>query len=330
MAFDVFGIENPLIDLLVQVPDEFLEQIQVDKNAMYLIDEDRLGAVLKALEGKAIIPEPGGSCANTLIGIAQLGGKTAYCGMVGSDEYGRVYIDKLESAGVTSYIAINGNLTGSTIILVTPDAARTMNTFLGACQDLDADNIPLDALRSAKMLYITGYLWDTPGQQKAAGLALSTASKAGLTVAMSLSDAFCVERHHDDFTRILKEHVDLVFANRDEALAITGTDNTQEAMRVLLEWCPGVAITLGGNGALVCEDGELAYLDPFPVNAVDTTGAGDSFAAGYLSGKINGDSLLQRGRLGSYFAAQVIQHMGPRLTGNPSEILRPIIENPRA
>ena len=329
MTIDVIGIENPLIDLLVQVEDAFLEQIQVEKNMMYLIDQERLRSVLQALEGRRIHPEPGGSCANTLIGIAQLGGKTAYCGMVGGDDYGRIYVEKLEAAGVKSYIASNGNLTGSTIILVTPDAARTMNTYLGACQDLDAASIPLDALRSARMLYITGYLWDTPGQQEAAQLALATAGKSELSIAMSLSDPFCVARHHDDFRRILRDHVQLVFANREEALALTQTDNAQQALRVLREWCPGVVITLGGSGALVAEGDEMAYLDPFPIKAVDTTGAGDAFAAGYLYGKLRGASLLQRGRLGSYFAAQVIQHMGPRLAQDPREVLRPVLDDPR-
>jgi len=329
MQFDVFGIENPLIDLLVQVPDAKLAELGVEKNKMYLIDQERLQTVFGALEDVHILPEPGGSCANTLIGIAQLGGKTAYCGMVGGDEYGRIYIEKLEQAGVSSYIAADGHLTGSTIILVTPDAARTMNTFLGACQDLTARHVPLDALRASRMLYITGYLWDTPGQQEAATLALETAGKAELPIAMSLSDPFCVDRHQQDFKRILKDHVDLVFANREEALALTETDNAQEAMRQLRDWCDAACITLGSHGALVSAGAETVYLDPFDVKAVDTTGAGDAFAAGFLSGRAKGQSLLQCGRLGSYFAAQVIRQMGPRLAGDVRGRLAPVLDDPR-
>lgn len=329
MQFDVIGIENPLIDLLVQVPDDYLSRMGVDKNMMVLIDQDRLHEMLDALGDIHIQPEPGGSCANTLIGIAQLGGKTAYCGMVGGDDYGRIYIEKLEQAGVTSYIASDGHLTGSTLILVTPDAARTMNTYLGACQDLTARHVPLDALKSSHALYITGYLWDTPGQQEAAALALGTASGNGVQVAMSLSDPFCVDRHKTDFQRILRDHVGLVFANRDEALALTDTDNTHQAMRQLREWCDGAAITLGANGALVSRGTETVYLDPFEVQAVDTTGAGDAFAAGFLYGRSNDASLLQCGRLGSYFAAQVIQQVGPRLQGDIRKRLEPVLGDPR-
>lgn len=330
MNFDVFGIENPLIDLLAQVPDAFLEQRKLEKNKMVLVDLERHEALLDALRDYSIHPEPAGSCANTMLGIAQLGGKAAYCGKVGGDEYGQVYIRKLEAEGVRSFIQVDDDhLTGSSIVLVTPDTARTMNTYLGACQALGAGDIPLDALKSSRMLYITGYLWDTPSQQEAARLALETAKAEGVRVAMSLADPFCVDRHGADFKSILETYVDLVFANREEALALTGTDNAQQAARALREWCGGVVITLGANGALVTDGEASAYLDPFQVRAVDTTGAGDAFAAGYLYGEIGGASLLQRGRLGSYFASLVIQQMGPRLKENARAALAPILDDPR-
>jgi len=329
MPFDVFGIENPLVDLLAQVPDEFLQQVGVEKNAMYLVDMDRHQSLLKALADTEVHAEPGGSCANTLLGISQLGGKTAFCGKVGPDDYGRVYINKLEEAGVTSYIQTNGQLTGSTVILIAPDAARTMNTFLGACQELHADDVPLDALAESKKLYITGYLWDTPEQQGAATKALEAAEKAGIPIAMSLSDAFCVNRHRDDFIAILKKYVTQVFANQEEALAITGAETTHEAMKALREWCPRVAITLGAAGALVANEEEVIYIDPYKVEAVDSTGAGDAFAAGYLYGRTNGASLFQCGRLGSLFAAKVVSKVGPRLEGDVRSILAPVLDNPR-
>ncbi|MEE8397272.1 MAG: adenosine kinase [bacterium] len=329
MQFDVFGIENPLIDLLAQVPDEFLDGVGLEKNKMYLVDSERHQALLSALRDIAVRAEPGGSCANTLLGIAQLGGKAAYCGKVGADDHGRVYIQKLEAGGVTSYINAQGSLTGSTVILITPDASRTMNTFLGACQELGPADVPLDALGASREVYLTGYLWDTPNQQEAALAALNEARKRGIPVVMSLADPFCVERHKEDFERILKDYVGLVFANRDEALAVTGTDNTQQALRVLRNWCPGAAITLGAAGALVCQDDETVYIDPFAAEPVDTTGAGDAFAAGFLHGRINGASLLQCGRLGSYFAAQVIQKVGPRLEGDLKKALAPVLDDPR-
>lgn len=330
MDFDLFGIENPLIDLLAQVPDAFLKSVGVEKDKMYLIDLERHHALLEALKGMRVIPEPGGSCANTLLGVAQLGGRTAYCGKVGADDYGQVYIDKLEEAGVTSFIKADGHLTGSTVILVAPDASRTMNTYLGACQELTAADVPLEALRRARTLYITGYLWDTPGQQEAARLALETATEAGTDVVMSLSDPFCVDRHADAFRHLLRDHVHLVFANREEALAITGTDNAQQALETMRDWCPGVAITLGAEGALICEDGETVYVEPEPVQPVDTTGAGDAFAAGYLYGRITGAPLLQRGRLGSHFASRVILQMGPRLDGDVRAALADVLADERA
>ena len=329
MQFDVFGIENPLIDLLVQVPDDFLTRMEVKKNHMMLIDESRHRYLLDHLKEYKVQTAPGGSCANTLLGIAQLGGTAAYCGKVGRDVYGQVYVQKLEEGGVRSYIQTNGNVTGSTVILVTPDAARTMNTFLGACQELTADDVPLDALKASRMLYITGYLWDTEGQQEAASLALRTAGSEGLHVAMSLSDPFCVHRHREAFVDILERYVDLVFANQEEALALTGTDATQDAMRELRKLCDGVVITLGGRGALVSRGDEHVYLDPYPVQPVDTTGAGDAFAAGYLHALARGQSLYQCGRLGSRFASRVIERIGPRLEGDVPGQLADVLKDVR-
>lgn len=327
MQFDIFGIENPLIDLLAQVTDDFLERMEVKKDHMMLIDESRHRYLLDNLKGMHVQSEPGGSCANTLLGIAQLGGKSAYCGKVGRDVYGEIYVKKLEEGGVASYISTDGDVTGSTVILVTPDAARTMNTFLGACQELGPQDIPLDALKASKLLYMTGYLWDTENQKEAAMTALRTAGSEGIHVAMSLSDPFCVKRHKEDFIRILDGYVDFVFANQEEALALTGTDTTHDAMAVLRQWCSGAAITLGAKGALVSGGDEMVYLDPQPIKAVDTTGAGDAFAAGFLYGLSTGTSLYNSGRLGTAFAAQVIQQIGPRLAGDVRTLLAPVLKD---
>ena len=329
MRYDVFGLENPLIDLLVQVPDDFLARHDLKKNHMMLIDQNRHAYLLKHLDGFPIQTAAGGSCANTLLGIAQLGGRSAYCGKVGRDANGEEYIRKLEAGGVDSFIQPDGSVTGSTIILVTPDAARTMNTFLGACQELTAGDVPLDVLKASRMLYITGYLWDTEGQQEAATAALRTAGDEGIQVAMSLSDPFCVNRHREAFMDILDRYVNFVFANREEALELTGTDNTHQAMQALRKWCGGAAITLGASGAYVTRGDEQLYLDPIPTEAVDTTGAGDAFAAGMLHGLSSGLSLFQGGRLGSLFASKVIAKVGPRLEGDVRALLAPVLDDPR-
>ncbi len=330
MQFDVFGIENPLIDLLATVPEGFLQVMGLEKNHMQLIDEPRQRHLLEHLQAFPMQTAPGGSCANTLLGIAQLGGRTAYCGKVGHDAYGQLYEQQLEAAGVTSFITADGSVTGSTIILVTPDAARTMNTFLGACRELTAADVPLDALKASKLLYLTGYLWDTQNQQEAARLALHTAGSEGIHVTMSLADPFCVRRHKQAFLDILERYVDFVFANRDEALELTGTDCVHDAMRELRRCCDGAAITLGGRGAYVTRGEEHVYLDPYPVQPVDTTGAGDAFAAGFLHGLTQGHSLYQCGRLGSYFASRVILQIGPRLQGDVRGQLAPVLNDPRA
>lgn len=329
MQYDVFGLENPLIDLLAQVPDDFLARHELKKNHMMLIDQERQAYLLKHLAGFPIQTEAGGSCANTMLGIAQLGGRSAYCGKAGNDAHGEAYVRKLEAGGVDSFIQLDGSVTGSTIILVTPDAARTMNTFLGACQELTVKDVPLDVLKASKMLYITGYLWDTEGQQEAATAALETAVSEGISVAMSLSDPFCVHRHREAFMGILARYVDFVFANQEEAQALTGTDNTHQAMLALREWCGGAAITLGASGACVSREEALIYLDPIPTGAVDTTGAGDAFAAGMLHGFSSGMSLFQSGRLGTLFASKVIAKVGPRLEGDVRALLAPVLEDPR-
>ncbi len=329
MTYDVFGIENPLIDLMAQVPDDFLRKLKVEKNRMFLIDLARHRELLEALNHVTVHPEAGGSCANTILGVAQLGAKAAYCGKVGSDEYGKVYIEKLEQSGVASFIRPTGSLTGSTVILITPDAARTMNTYLGACQELTAADVPIDVLKQSRRLYITGYLWDTDNQKEAVLLAMGTAKQNGIPVAMNLADPFCVNRHRADFQRILTGYADLVFANREEALAQTQTDTTDQALRVLREWCGCVVITLGAGGAIIAAGRETIYVDPFPVQPVDTTGAGDAFAAGFLYGLSTNASLLQCGRVGNRFASQVIQKIGPRLSGDVRALLAPVIDDPR-
>ncbi|MDH4122141.1 MAG: adenosine kinase [Deltaproteobacteria bacterium] len=326
MKYDVFGLENPLVDLLAKVPDQFLADLGLEKNRMFLVDKERLQTLLGALKGMDIVAEPGGSAANTMLGVAQLGGKAAFCGKAGQDDYGRVYQEKLREAGVESFISTDGHLTGSTVILVTPDAARTMNTYLGACQDLTPGDIPVEAIRQSARLYITGYLWDTDGQKEAARLAMNTAQGSSIPVVMSLSDPFCVNRHTEDFRRILRDHAAFVFANQEEAAALTGKTDPKQAMKDLRSLTEGAVITLGAQGALISQ-GEITLQVPaFPVaQVVDTTGAGDAFAAGFLYGLSKGAGLESCGKLGACFASRVIARMGPRLEGDVRAQLAPAL-----
>jgi sugar/nucleoside kinase (ribokinase family) len=329
MRHDVFGMENPVMDILAQVPDAFLAQGKIAKNQWTMIDAEQHAAQMRALAGIPVAYETGGSCANTIVGIAQLGAKTAYCGMVGPDEPGRIYAAKLREAGVTPFLRASTVATGSAIIYVTPDAARTMNLFLGACRDLGPQDVPVEEIQQSRWLYITGYAWDSDEQKAAVTLALHTAKTAGVPVAFSLADPFFVSKNREDYLRLVRDYAELVFANRDEALAITGRDHAQEALRDLRKLCPEVALTLGHAGALIALHGETAYVEAFPVTPVDTTGAGDAFAAGFLYGRVTGASPLQCGRLGTYFASRVITQIGPRLSGDVRAQMAPVLNDVR-
>lgn len=314
---DVYGICNPLIDLLSQVPDDFLQERKLEKNRMYLVPLEQQQTLLMALAAEKHPVEfaAGGSGANTMIGIAQLGGRAAFTGKIGRDEHGRIYREKLEGQGVEACMGTGEGITGSSLILVTEDASRTMNTYLGMCQELSPEDLDLDALKRSQVLYVTGYLWDTEPQKEAVRFALQEARNNSIRIALSLSDPFCVNRHQLDFQELL-EQVDLVFANQEEAFLLTETSHSQDALDLLSARTETVVMTLGANGALVRTKGETFYIDPMKVRVEDTTGAGDAFAAGYLYGMTHGHTPLESGRIASSLAAAVIEQIGPRFLGN--------------
>ena len=326
-SLDVYGICNPLIDLLSHVPEPFLGECGLEKDRMYLVEVEQQKSILIALAAQNLPIEfaPGGSGANTMIGIAQLGGRTAFTGKVGQDEYGDSYRDGLEAQGVKSCLGAGPGTTGSSLILVTPDAARTMNTHLGMCQQLEAADLDLEALRSSRYLYVTGYLWDTDTQKEAVRHALAKAKEFGVRVSLSLSDPFCVNRHRSDFIELLRESVDLVFCNQEEAFLLLDTDVSQDAVNQLGEWVETVVMTMGGRGSLIQHRGETVYVDALPVPVEDTTGAGDAFAAGYLYGMTHEKTPLESGRIASALAGAVIGHTGPRYQGNAQAKVRKLV-----
>ena len=323
-SLDVYGICNPLIDLLSHVPEPFLGERGLEKDRMYLVELEQQQSILIALAAQNLPIEsaPGGSGANTMIGIAQLGGQTAFTGKVGQDEHGDSYRDGLEAQGVKSCLGTGLGTTGSSLILVAPDAARTMNTHLGMCQQLEAADIDLETLRSAHYLYVTGYLWDTDTQKEAVRHALAKAQEFGVRVSLSLSDPFCVNRHRADFIELLRESVDLVFCNQEEAFLLLDTEVSQHAVKQLGEWVETVVMTMGGRGALLWHQGETIYVDALSVSLKDTTGAGDAFAAGYLYGVTHDKTPLESGRIASALAGAVIAHTGPRYQGNAQAKVR--------
>lgn len=315
---DVFGIGNPLIDLMAHVPDAFLEAQGLEKDRMYLVDFEGQKELIWRLDKiqAELLQAPGGSCANSMIGVCQLGGKAAYGGKIGKDKFGRIYKQKLAESHVVSSLGETEGPTGSSLILVMEDASRTMNTHLGISQKFESSDISEELLKRTQYLYIEGYLWDTEEQKVAILQTIETARKHEVKISLSLSDPLCVERHRDDFNKLLKECVDLVFCNQEEACGLTGTMISQKALDCLSKDVAVVAMTLGEKGALVSHQNQTIYVNPYPIEAVDTTGAGDAFAAGFLYGITQGQSALESGRMAAAMAALVIGQLGPRFQGD--------------
>lgn len=326
MSYDVFGMCNPLYDIQAEIPETLLNELGYVKGSMSLIDEEQQRALVSRIYDHIVNAEAGGSGANTMIGVAMLGGKTCYAGKIGNDEHGTLYREGLRQKQVTVSAAQGDGTTGISVILVTPDAERTMCTFLGICRELGPEDVDEKAIQASKYLYVTGYLWDTDTQKAAVLKAMKEAKAAGVRVALSLSDPFCVNRHKADFLQIIHEHVDLLFGNEEEAQALTDTANPYDAIRAMAPYCDLAAVTMSDKGSLLREGDALVEIPPFPVQAVDTTGAGDMYAAGLLYGLTQGLPLETTGRLASYVSSQVVAQLGPRLDTLDMETVTGIIE----
>jgi len=322
--FDVYGVCNPLIDLLSHIPDSFLKKNGIEKSIMHLISIEEQQRLLRGLSADKLSVESasGGSGANSMIGIAQLGGRTAFSGKIGRDEHGKIYREKLEDLGVSARLGEGDGSTGSSLILVSDDGCRTMNTYLGMGQELQVPDIDPEVIKVSKYLYLTGYLWDTESQKKAVRAALDEAKRVETKVALSLSDPFCVKRHKEDFKSLLQGYASMVFCNQEEAFTLLQTDVTQEAVNIMSKWTETVVLTLGANGAIISHLGQTYYIDPFPIRVEDTTGAGDAFAAGFLFGMTHEFSPLDSGRIGAVLAGAVIEQTGPRFHGHAHSLIR--------
>ena len=324
-SIDVLGIGNALVDVLSSEPDTTVESLGLVKGSMDLIDEDRMAVIYDAMGPGTEVS--GGSAANSMVGIASLGGAAHYIGRVKDDQLGNVYKHDLVSAGVGYSVspAGDGPATGCCLILVTPDAERTMNTFLGASSLLSTSDIDADLIAASRIIYLEGYLFDRDEAQAAFRHAATLAHDAGREVALTLSDTFCVERHREPFRDLVHHHVDLLFANEDELVALYQSP-FDEAVEQLRSDCDHAVVTRGSNGAIVLVEGQRVDIDVVTVDeVVDTTGAGDLFAAGYLFGYTRELSPEICGRLGATAAAEIISHLGPRPATNLAELVAPIL-----
>ena len=312
-APDVLAIGNAIVDVIATADDAFLAQQQLAKGSMRLVDAAEAERLYGQMgPGREV---SGGSGANAAVGIAALGRAAAFVGRVADDQLGQVFAHDIRAAGVRyqTPFADTGNPTARCLILVTPDAQRTMNTFLGASQDLTEADVDYDLVAQAKITYLEGYLWDPPAPRAAMAKALDVARSAGRKVAFTLSDAFCVERHRTDFRSLADGRVDILFANEVEIKSLFETDDFDAAMTALNGKLPIAVVTRSEKGAVVLSGGHRYEVPAAPVEKViDTTGAGDLFAAGFLAGLAEGRSLPDCARIGAIAAAEVISHYGAR------------------
>ena len=311
--FDVVGIGNALVDVIAQAPDRFLDDHDLIKGRMDLVDTERAVSLYAAL-GSAV-EMSGGSAANTMCGVASFGGSAAYVGKVTDDELGKAFGHDLLAVGVQFRPGDHRNEipTGRCIIVVTPDAERTMNTYLGASSMLGVGDLDDDAIAAGKVLYMEGYLYDRDEAKQAFRHAAAVAHEAGRLVSLTLSDSFCVDRHRDDFHSLVSDEVDLLFGNEAELISLYETETFEQAVTELRRHCHMAAITVGAKGSIIIVGDELIEVPAVPVRRViDTTGAGDLYAAGFLHGVTTGKSIDDCGYLGSLAAAEVISHVGPR------------------
>ncbi len=322
-AVDVVGVGNAIVDVLAQADDGLLDELGLDKGAMTLIDAAR-GDALYARMGSAI-EVSGGSAANTLAGIASLGGRGAYIGKVRDDQLGAVFSHDIRAAGVDfrSRPAAEGAPTARCLIFVTPDAQRTMQTYLGVSVELGPDDIDPEAIGAARITYLEGYLFDKEPAKEAFVKAAEIAHAAGRKVALSLSDSFCVDRHRGAFRHLVSGHVDVLFANEAEIVSLFEAGSFDDAMSEIRGHCEIAALTRGADGSVIVSAGEVVEIAAEPVaRVVDTTGAGDLFAAGMLYGLTQGLELETCARLGGIAAAEVIGHYGAR----PQSPLSAVVE----
>lgn len=314
MGIDVYGIGNPLIDIIASVEEKDLEKLGKYKGSMHLIDEAERAVILDLIKDREIHYQCGGSCPNTLISLSHFGCKTVVSGKVGYDDFGSEYIRNLEKSGAVSNLVQDNGPTGSSIILLTPDSERTMNTYLGVNRMYKPENVNEDLLRQASYFYFTGYMWDTEDQKAAILKAIDISKKNDVKIVFDVADPFAVGRYRDDFIRLIEEHVSILFANEEEARMLYGSDDIETNLKRFEKHTDIVSIKLGKKGSVTASSGKSHFLDITPVSAIDTTGAGDMYAAGFLYGLINGCPPEKAAEYASLVAAEIVQVRGAQFS----------------
>ena len=324
--YGVTAIGNAIVDILAPATDAFIDAQAakgMQRNGMTLIDAAR-AAELYSLMGPAT-EMSGGSAGNTMAAYASFGGKGAYIGKVADDKLGQVFRSDMQAIGVDFSTAPlkNADPTAQCMILVTPDAHRTMNTFLGACVQLSPADVDEDVIANSSITYLEGYLFDKPDAKDAFYAAADFVAKHGRKLALTLSDSFCVNRYREEFFNLIKNHVDILFANEAEIKSLFEVDTLEEAVAAIAPLCELTAITMSEKGSLIVSGTQTIKVNAIPpAQLVDTTGAGDAYAAGFMFGLTEGKPLSECGMLASLAASEVISHMGPRPQASLKDMLR--------
>jgi sugar/nucleoside kinase (ribokinase family) len=311
--YDVVGIGNAIVDVIGRCDNAFLTEHRLDKGHMRLVDADTAQHLYAAMgPGIAI---SGGSVANTIVGVASFGGRAGFIGKVADDEFGNIFAHDIRAAGVafTAPFSRSGTPTARSLILVTPDGERTMNTYLGVSPELDGGMLDTEMIGAAQVVYLEGYLFDRPEAKAAFFRGAEIAAAAGRKVALSLSDGFCVDRHRTEFLTLIRDRIDILFANESEVTSLYQTTSYDEAARRASADVDIAILTRSAKGSTIFVGGRTVAIPAFPVTqVVDTTGAGDLYAAGFLHGLTSGRDLETAGRLASMAAAEIISHLGAR------------------
>ena len=324
---DIVGIGNAIVDIIISCQEEYLKRLHLIKNSMSLIDLKTANTLYNAINSNSVIEISGGSAANTISGIASLGGKCAFFGKIGNDYLGKIFCHSMNKMGIyfdPNLLCIEKS-TARCLIFVTPDGQRTMNTFLGACTKLGPQDINEELIKSAKIIYMEGYLWDAPNSQSAFIKAAKIAHQFGGKVSMNLSDSSCVKRYRKSFYDFIEHHIDIIFGNESEIKSLYKVNNFKEAIEKVRHHCKLSVLTRSEKGAVIISENDIYEISAYPVEKViDTTGAGDLFASGFLYGYIKGYDIPLCGKIASICAGLVISHMGARSNINLKTLLESI------
>jgi len=312
MKYDVFGIGSALMDFLIEVEHNELLELNLKKGNFHLIDEEHSKRLLKKLENYKVRISPGGSSANTLYGVALLGGKVVFCGKIGKDRHGDIYEEKMRDGGVKPKLARSERITGHAITFITPDSERTFAVHLGAALHLEKSDVFFEDLKQSKILHIEGYQLEDENLRNVSLHAMQFAKKNNIKISMDLGDSGIVARNKEDIKKIIEEYADIVFANDDEAKALTGLEPL-EALNEIARLTKIAIVKIGKEGSYIKQGDKIQKIPGYKAKCVDTTGAGDMFAAGVLYGISKGYDLKIAGHIGSYYAAKVVEQIGARL-----------------